>query len=385
MAQITTEWSRIKEVYCGNDGYHDVYWRMYARISAQSVGSTTVAVEGRLYLTGIGSFTSLTTTTSGGVVGNYTNWGVDVGGTYSAGTEHTLWSGSDTTSGTSMYAGTRFYASPWGWTGDNLYLSDTLTFTPASTAPSGLSVELLEVRATSATFNVSVGSYGEPSSTAGRYIEAGICAYNSYEAPYRYQIATNTKSATITVNNSARTGSPSLTIQPNTYYRYGGCANNTVTSVRSIFGGFATLPEAPSVGIHGINGTSVTIKYSGDADGGYHTKRLYYSIDGGMTWNIFDTLLRGDAYSNTFTVRDLSLDTDYTILTKVVTLAGTVYAQPIKITRGASPKLYVSRGGEAKRVSNFYASDNGEAKDVAKIYASVNGEAKLIHQSFRHL
>ena len=141
MTVISTTWTKVKEVYVGNDGYHNVYWRMYARIGSQSGSSTTVQVLGKLYLSGsAGSLTCGSTTTVGGSVGNYQAWGIGAEGTYYPG-ETELWYGADTTTGSSIFAAVRFYSSPWGWTGDNLALSDTLTFqapTPPTPTPTVL-------------------------------------------------------------------------------------------------------------------------------------------------------------------------------------------------------------------------------------------------------
>lgn len=161
MTAITTSWTKVKEVYVGNDGSHDVYWRMYARYSG--TGAKTVYVEGRLYLSGSQGYIYLgTTTTSGGVVGNYSQWGVNKVGTYYTG-ETVFWSGSDITTASSITAGVRFYSSPWGWTGDNLYLSDTLTFVSPTTPPNTPTISASNVTANSITVTYGTTSFGNPS------------------------------------------------------------------------------------------------------------------------------------------------------------------------------------------------------------------------------
>ena len=56
------------------------------------------------------------------------------------------------------------------------------------TAPTGLSVSLNSKTYNSATLKVSISSYGVPSSTDGRYIEAAILNQNSYGSSYRYSM-----------------------------------------------------------------------------------------------------------------------------------------------------------------------------------------------------
>lgn len=367
MARITSSWSKIKEVYCGNDGYHDIYWRMYARISAQSGMNTTVSVEGRLYVSGtVGSISSWTTTTAGGVVGNYSRWGVNAAGTYYVG-ETTLWSGSDTTTNTSINAGVRFYSSPWGWVGENLYISDTLVFEPAIIAPSGLAVSLSEVYTNGAKFHVSISSYGTPGNVDGRYIEAGICAQNSYGSTYKYNKAQNTTSSDITVNNDSTWGT--LTIRPNTRYYYGGYATNTAPGgdAKMIQGQLVTKAEAPTVWLVSTTANSATIGFSVPADGGYYDRDIQYSLDNGTTWRSNVTVVGGYEVSDSFVIGGLLSGTTYTMLTRVSTDAGTTDGNTISFDTLVS---------EADNENRCYGSVNGLAREINAIYGGVEGTAR---------
>lgn len=209
MTAITTSWTKVKEVYVGNDGYHDVYWRMYARYSG--TGTKTVYVEGRLYLTGsTGSLYCGATTTTGGIVGNYSQWGINKVGTYYPG-ETTLWSGSDTTTGSSISAGVRFYSSPWGWTGDNLYLSDTLTFTSPTTPPNTPTISIGNVTANSVTVTYGTTSFGNPSTGV-------VTLYGGTSA-----------APTTTINTTNTTGDKTFVytgLTPETTYYFRARANN---------------------------------------------------------------------------------------------------------------------------------------------------------------
>ena len=96
--------------------------------------------------------------------------------------------------------------------------SFTVTFPSGASAPTGLSVSIAEVYPTGAKFNVSLSSYGNPSSASGRYIEAAILNQNTYGATYKYAISSNTASSAIPVNNSSAGGT--LVVQPNKQYYY---------------------------------------------------------------------------------------------------------------------------------------------------------------------
>lgn len=371
MAKITTSWTKIKEAYCGWDGYHDVYWRMYARISAQTASNTTVSVEGRIYVSGnAGSFSSWATTTCGGNVGNYSSWGEDAEGTYYVG-ETTVWRGSDTTTGTSISAGTRFYSSPWGWTGENLYLSDTLTFDPATSPPTGLTVSLSEVYTDGAKFNVSISGYGIPNDASGRYIEAAILGQSVYGGPYKYDIAYRVTSSAITVTNASTRGT--LTIRPNTQYYYGAYATNTQKYVSKVQGQFVTKAEAPTVALISTTADSAVFSYSVPADGGHYNRVIQYSINNGTTWRDGATVTGGTAKTGTFAVNGLLAGTTYNMLIRVSTQVGT--------TDGESVSFDTLVGEEDNR-NIFYGSVNGKAREVQVLYGGVNDEAKPINKLY---
>jgi len=191
-------------------------------------------------------------------------------------------------------------------------------------APSGLSVSILEKYPTGAKFSVSIDSYGRPSDAAGRYIEAGITTTNAYPAsPYRYSTAMEVTSAEITVSNASGSSSPALTIYPNTQYYYGGYAWNTQLATYQSFGSFVTLPPQDTLSLNTAHSSSLDIDYSVPADGGALTKTLEYSIDGGTTWVTYDTISGGSATTGSFTITGLSAGTTYTISSRVTTTAGT--------------------------------------------------------------
>lgn len=121
---------------------------------------------------------------------------------------------------------------------------DYLTWSvdPTYVRPSTPSVSIAERYEHGAKFNVSISSYGNPSTG---YIEAAILSQNTYGAPYRYATATNVTSSAITVDNSK---SGTLDVQSNTQYYYGAYATNNQTTPRNTIGGtFYTMPAKPTV------------------------------------------------------------------------------------------------------------------------------------------
>ena len=206
--------------------------------------------------------------------------------------------------------------------------SGTITIGSQTSPPTGLSVSLVEKYTDGAKFNVSVSSYGNPSSASGRWIEAGISDTNSWAGNLRSANKTNTSSSSITVNNSS-TKTTSLTIQPNTRYYFGGYAWNTVHDTSGMFGNFVTLAPSPTVTVGSVSGNSATINYSTVADGGYYNKTIQYSTDGGTTWQTGATVTGGSAQSGSFTIDNLP-GGENTVLVRTNTTSGS--DSPISIT-----------------------------------------------------
>lgn len=248
----------------------------------------------------------------------------------------------------------------------------TLYFDASATAPATPTVTLKETYTNGAKFGVSVSSYGVPSSTSGRYIEAAILGSSTYGAPYRYATASDTASSDITVTSSS---SGALTINPNTQYGYGGYASNTVLSTSTVTGTFVTLAAAPTITSEGLTPTRVNLRWSVPADGGKYDRQIQYSVNGG-TWITGATVTSGNASNGVFTV-GLSPSTAYTIRTRVNTTAGATAGPNITVTTPANVKIYCSVNNSRKKVKRIYCSVNGQRKKVKKIYCSVNGTRKL--------
>lgn len=299
-------------------------WRdgttLYARMHYYRSGS---------YLYQDTSFPNPTIDLGGGVVyeddtlGNAVRSGVYVGDIYGKTVSRTV---SGTGSRTVTYTASSGLRSDFAGT----WTATVSGFPGVNTQPAAPTVTLKSKTYNSATFGVSLSSYGNPSGASGRYIEAAILAQNSYGNSYRYEIAQNTSSATITVNNSSRTGSTALTIQGNKKYWYGGYATNTALSNSTVTGTFYTpCPPLSALSLSSqtyttYNRVNATISYTRQSDGGAETRTGYYrfSSDGGSTWSAWTSFGTVSNTTGTFTATGLPTASTITLQAKLNTPNG---------------------------------------------------------------
>ena len=236
-------------------------------------------------------------------------------------------------------------------------------------APSGLNVSISSVADTGASFSVSLSSYGTPNSADGRYIEASIMGQSTYGGKYRYDIAKNKASATITVNNSSKTNSSNpLTIVPNTQYWYGAYATNTVMSTSTVKGTFITLPAYISdVVVNDVGNGEVVISVLHASEGTADTTYTEYSYNQ-TDWTVIHDTFRLTVHSAT------------TIYVRRRNSTGTTPVRTVSIVPATTVKLYGSVNNQAKEIRKLYGSVNGKAVRIRKLYGSVNGRSKLIFE-----
>lgn len=277
---------------------------------------------------------------SGTTMSSRVNGTVNIDGTTSSGTfgpsitASTDWHGSYITC-TKQFTGaarnitvswsTSDQISPYRFSGSG---SGTFAVPAGYTAPTGIAVSVSSVTDTSATMKVSISSYGNPSSTNGRYIEAAICSTSSYGAePRRYKAANNVTSSSITVNNSS-TGT--LTIASNTKYYYGAYASNTQLSTQTIGGTFATLAATPT-GKYSSQSylTAKTVKanitYTSSAGGNANTRYIEYrySTNGGSSYSAWLRYGTISGTSGTISLSGLPTSSSIRVQLRVATSAGT--------------------------------------------------------------
>lgn len=271
---------------------------------------------------------------------------------------------------TGYVSGGRNVTASWTnpWYGGVQYPSITGYLPAGGTPPTGLTATLVEAGPDWADIAVSISSWGSPSGSANRYIEASVLGSSAYGDPYKYKTATAVMSATLHIDN---TGSGNLTITPNTQYRVGGYASNKTKSASTVGSTFATLPATPVVTAidqgHGVIDFTVTHANEGSA----YTVTDEYSADGGTTW----TAISGGAFTLT-----LATQTEVTI--RRSSTAGDSVAT-ITVVPQFDVGIYASANGKTVKVTKVYAPSQGSspvAKKVAKIYASVNGKTKLVYE-----
>ena len=264
--------------------------------------------------------------------------------------EITLWMGSGTTVSASGKVWTYVYGDAW--------ITDvSLTMPVFATAPTGLAVSDLTASTDSFSGTVSVTGWGGVGDASTRYRELQVWTYDpsSLEQPRRLQTEVgNTLSSTITVdNNSAST----LVIVPNTRYTIGIYATNgTYNTGSQRVGNYVTLAPKTTLTISSKTDTSAVISYSVPADGGFYSKDLEYSIDGGSTWTTVTTIVGSAATTGSFTISGLTPETSYTLKSRVVTTAGATTNNDRTFTTEGSQRIYGSVNGETKRITKIYGA-----------------------------
>lgn len=260
--------------------------------------------------------------------------------------------------GIAQYSSSSWYSGNGSW-----------TLPARGTAPSGINVSISSVADTGATFSVSLGSYGNPSGEANRYIEAAIMGQSTYGGKYRYGASKASTNAVITVNNNSSTNSSNpLTIVPNTQYWYGAYATNTVMSTSTVKGTFITLPAYISdVVVNDVGGGEVVVNVVHASEGTATTAYTEYSYNQTDWTSIQDTF-------------HLTLHSATTIYIRRRNSTGTTPVRTVSIVPATTVKIYGSVNDQAKEIRKLYGSVNGKAVRIRKLYGSVNGRSKLIFE-----
>ena len=206
-------------------------------------------------------------------------------------------------------------------------------------APTGLTINLDSFTDTTATFSVAVGSYQTPASATGRYVEAAILGGSTYGNPYRYAIASNVSSATLTVGNTSSTGSTPLTVMGNTQYHYGVYANNTAMSSNSVASStFVTLPA-------------------------YITGMTKYSLDGTTWTNASDNF-------------NLVVTEPKIIYFKRESSSGSTPIFSTTVSPVFSTKLYGYINPTTHKIVRLYGRVNSTTHEVEKLYGTIDGKSQ---------
>lgn len=253
--------------------------------------------------------------------------------------------------------------------GYNKNLTWTLYFDRSGTAPSGLDVTVGTIKDTEVTFNVTLSSYGTPAAADGRYIKAALLDTSTYGDPYRFQSASNTSSAAITVDDATASVSANrLNIIGNRQYYYGALAFNTQLSTHIVKGTLITAPAyITDVTVNDVGGGEVVISVLHDREGTADTVYTEYSYNQ-TNWTTVSETFRLEVHSAT------------TLYVRRRNSTGTTPVHTVSIVPATTVKLYGSVNNQAKEIHKLYGSVNGQAVRIRKLYGSVNGRSKLIFE-----
>lgn len=258
-----------------------------------------------------------------------------------------FWSGS--------VSGGRNVTASWTnpWYAGTQYPSVTGYLPAGGTTPTGLSTTLGTVGTDWAEITVNLSSYGSPSDSANRYIEAAILGSSSYGNPYKYKTKKAVNTNTFTIDNS---GSGNLTIVPNTQYHYGGYASNTVKSTSTVTGTFVTLPAKPTLTAIDQGHGQIDFAVAHATEGSAKTVAEEYSTDGGTTW----TTITGGAFT-------LTLATQTEVTVRRFSDAGES-SEIVTVTPTFTNGIYASVSGQSKKVEHIYIP--GQSRTL--VGASIN-------------
>lgn len=258
----------------------------------------------------------------------------------------------------------------WGSTSGEtglLAFSGSVTIPAQNSRPEGLSATLNSVSTNGAQISVSLSSYGVPSGSNDRYIEAAILAQSSYGAVYRYKQLARANAGVINVDNSSPGGT--LVIQPNTRYYYGAYATNTVLNTSVVSGQLVTKALPATVQFVSATLNAAAFSYSVSADGGQNNRFIQYSLDNGSTWKTAVELTGGAAQSGSFVINNLLTGANYTMKTRMWTNAGTTAGEDV---------TFMTDVAEADNENNFYGSVSDRTRKVDELYGEVNHQARRI-------
>lgn len=249
------------------------------------------------------------------------------------------------------------------------------------TAPSAGYISGLrsEYNPTNRLIEFSAAAVGVSSSTALTEAQFRIMLVPNTGSGLSYQAATFTNGGSVTLNQSnSIAGHGGITIVPNQLYYSGLYAANAIGSY--YYNGPSIIaPAAPAnCSVSKVSSTSVRVSYSVDADGGYYSRKIEYSLDNGANWITGDTAPSG-SITGVFTVAGLNPHKNYIMLFRVRTPAGITDSGNVNFSL-AQTGLYGSMNGQTKKVTKLYGSVSSQTKVVKKLYASVNGRAKLIYK-----
>ena len=206
-------------------------------------------------------------------------------------------------------------------------------------------------------------------------VSYGTTSFNTPASGTVYLYGGTSSTPTTQLTSKTTTGSSSYThsgLASNTRYYYRSKANNAggdsaYSEVRSA----VTKPANPTISLNSYSTTSITLNYSIPADGGAQTKKLQYSIDGGTTYVDVKTISTGAAETGTFTISNLSPNTNYSITVRQSNNYGGGYATITQHTAAAPT------GGTSSVTATTWNTATVSASITSYGYPSNNANRKL--------
>lgn len=255
-----------------------------------------------------------------------------------------------------------YYGTTWGET----TLSGDITLPSVGAAPSVPTLSLYGVSTSTITVSYQAIDWGSDSSGTV-VLQSKTVNASSWSTS---QSQTDLQSHRYTVS-----------LAPNTARMFRVMARNTVGNTISDSITAATLPKLSDIYVRDSSTTNVEIGFSVSNNGGYYAQTIQYSLDGGNTWVDGYTVSSGGVVRGHFTIQGLTQGVPYTVLTRIVTTAGSSTGNTLTfIAGGVSTGVYVPVNNQAESMAKLYGSVNNQAKKIIKIYGSVNGQAELIYE-----
>ena len=262
--------------------------------------------------------------------------------------------------------------------GGVLGCSGTITIPAQGSAPSNGNIANLTVKHNGAELEFSATSVSVSDGGLAldlRRFEICEIPLTTSGIPARIKSFTNGQPITLTMSDST-SHDGGINIIGNHLYYPGICARNSAGLYYYSGMSIVTPCEPASLSVSRLNDTSFTVSYGTVADGGYYTKIIEYSLDGGKSWSAGATVATGTASTGTFIINNLEPDIGYTVQFRISTAAGATNCGSIVLAKAY--KLYGPVNGYTERIMKIHGPLNGDSKRIIKLYKSVNGRAKLI-------
>lgn len=147
-----------------------------------------------------------------------------------------------------------------------------------------------------------------------------------------------------------------------------------------------TVPPPPTITRRWEWGKSLEIDYTMPADGGYYSRTLQYTVNGGSTWTQVTTATGTAAKSGTYTITGLANNTWYNVTFRTVTTAGSTNSNTLHMCTKNPTNLYGSVSNAATHINKLYGRSgtrNWFNKNQAKLVSNSSTYTLLANDVIR--